>query len=66
MLKVLICFLTLFNLHNPNIMRNFASQSKRKARAIKQRSKTPKTLKHKDNGNKKEQLESKLHYRLHQ
>lgn len=66
MLKVLICFLTLFNLHNPNIMRNFASQSKRKARAIKQRSKTPTTLKHKDNGNKKEQLESKLYYRLHQ
>ena len=36
MLKVLNCFLTLFNLHNPNILRNFASQSKRKARAIKQ------------------------------
>ena len=64
MLKVLNCFLTLFNLHNPNIMRNFASQSKRKARAIKQRSKTPHNTKTK-NENESE-FENNLHCRVHQ
>ena len=57
-------FLTSFNLHNPNIMRNFASQSKRKARAIKQRSKTPHNTKTK-NENESE-FENNLHCRVHQ
>ena len=64
MLKVLNCFLTLFNLHNPNIMRNFASQAKRKARAIKQQRKTPHNTKTK-NENESE-FEKNLHCRVHQ
>ena len=64
MLKVLNCFLTSFNLHNPNIMRNFASQSKRKARAIKQQRKTPQNAKTK-NENESE-FENNLQCRVHQ
>ena len=63
MLKVLNCFLTLFNLHNPNIICNFASQSKRKARAIKQQRKTHNTKTKSEN---ESEFEKKLYCRVHQ
>ena len=47
MLKVLNCFLTLFNLHNPNILRNFASQSDKESEGNQATTQAPITLKQK-------------------
>ena len=65
MLKVLNCFLTLFNLHNPNIIRNFASQSKRKGKRG-QSSNNARPHNTKTKSENESEFEKKLYCRVHQ